>query len=594
MELQLLNLLLVLLFAWLGGAAATRMGYPSILGELVAGIIFGPAWLGILAPSETTAILAEMGVLLMMLYIGMEIDFRDLGKASKAGLLAAIGGFVVPFGLGYFVMIRFGSSPMGALFVAIAVGVTSLATKSRILVDLKLLNTRIAHVLMAGALISDTVALIIFAGIISFADAGNIAFTEILLVTGKALGFFLVAGLIGMYVLPFLGRQLEKSGLANRTLYFTIMLVIAIGFSELAELAGLHSILGAFIAGLFLRDSIFDHRLSRELNKVFHDISIGFLAPIFFVTAGYHVTFDVFQNNLTLLLIVLAVAVLGKIIGTTLFYIPSGNGWREGITVGTGMNGRGAVEIVIAGIGLSMGYIDNTIFSILVFMAIFTTATVPVFLTWTTNWLRKRGELVFSSTKKQGVLILGAGPLPLYIAGKLRSSAQVTLIDSNIDNCSRASSFGLKCIQGNALKEETIIEADGYEAGTFVSLTNNSEINVLAAQLANEAIGIPNIYVSLNPSSEGANVDLLEPIGASTVFAKKIDHYKWDYKIENKEFEEYSIEITDTVSSREFLKKLTAEQGDILPVFYKNSDGKYRIYHYGVELEPGYTVYYIR
>ncbi|WP_461532568.1 monovalent cation:proton antiporter family protein [Sinomicrobium sp.] len=593
MELQLLNLLLVLLFAWLGGALATRMGYPSILGELVAGIVFGPAWLGILTPSETTAVLAEVGVLLMMLYIGMEIDFRDLGKATKAGLLAAIGGFIVPFGLGYFVMIQFGSTPMAALFVAIAVGVTSLATKSRILVDLKLLNTRIAHVLMAGALISDTVALIIFAGIISFADAGNIEFTEIFLVTGKALGFFLVTGLIGIYVLPFLGKKLEKSGLSSRSLYFTLMLVIAISFSELAELAGLHSILGAFIAGLFLRDSIFDHRLSRELNKVFHDISIGFLAPIFFVTAGYHVTLDVFQNNLVLLLVVLLVAVLGKILGTVLFYIPSGNGWREGLTVGTGMNGRGAVEIVIAGIGLNMGYIDNTIFSILVFMAIFTTASVPVFLTWTTNWLRRRGELVLSSTKKQDVLILGAGPLPIYIAKKLQATTKVTLIDSNTDNCNRASSLGLKCIEGNALKEETLAEADGYEAGTFVCLTNNSEINVLAAQLANEAIGVPNIYVSLNSSSE-ANVDLLEPIGASTVFAKKIDHYKWDYKIENKDYEEHSIEVTEVVSSREFLKKLTGEYGDILPVFYINQDGKPRVYNYGIELEPGYTVNYIK
>ncbi len=232
-------------------------------------------------------------------------------------------------------------------------------------------------------------------------------------------------------------------------------------------------------------------------------------------------TFDVFQNNLTLLLVILAVAVLGKVFGTALFYLPSGNGWREGITVGTGMNGRGAVEIVIAGIALNMGFIDNEIFSILVFMAIFTTATVPVFLTWTTSWLRKRGELVLSSSEKQGVLILGAGPLSLYIAKKLSGKNPVSLIDSNADNCARATNMGLKCIQGNALKEETIIEAEGHEAGFFVSLTNNSEINVLAAQLASEVIGIPNIYVSITPSSEGANIELLEPIGASTIFAKK-------------------------------------------------------------------------
>src|SRR5690606_30243159 len=164
--------------------------------------------------------------------IGMEIDFRDLKKASWAGLLAATGGFIVPFALGYFTIIWFGGTSMSAMFVAIAVGVTSLATKSRILVDLKLLNTRIAHVLMAGALISDTLALIIFAGIISFADAGSVEFLEILIVTGKALLFFAVTGLLGVYILPFMGKQLEKAGFTNRTLYFTIMLIIAIGFAE--------------------------------------------------------------------------------------------------------------------------------------------------------------------------------------------------------------------------------------------------------------------------------------------------------------------------------------------------------------------------
>ena len=594
MELELLNLLLVLVVAWMGGSLATRLGYPSILGELIAGIVFGPALLGVLAPSEATAVLAEMGVILMMLYIGMEIDFRELGKASRAGLLAALGGFLVPFALGYYAVLAFDGTKMGALFVAIAVGVTSLATKSRILVDLKLLNTRIAHVLMAGALISDTLALIIFAGIISFADAGSVEFLEILIVTGKALLFFAVTGLLGVYILPFMGKQLEKAGFTNRTLYFTIMLIIAIGFAELAELAGLHSILGAFIAGLFLRDSIFDRRLSKDLNKVFYDISIGFLAPVFFVTAGYNVTFDVFQNNLTLLLVILAVAVLGKVFGTALFYLPSGNGWREGITVGTGMNGRGAVEIVIAGIALNMGFIDNEIFSILVFMAIFTTATVPVLLTWTTKWLRNRGELVLSSSEKQGILILGAGPLSLYIAKKLSGKAPVSLIDSNVDNCIRANNLGLNCIQGNALKEEAIIEAGGHEAGTFVSLTNNSEINVLAAQLASEGIGIPNIYVSITPSSEGANVELLEPIGASTIFAKKTDPYKWDYKLENKDFKEVSVEISENISSRNFLKQLSGKEGDVLPVFYENGEGKLYIYHYGAELEPGYNVHYIK
>lgn len=156
MEFDILNLFLVVLLAWLAANLAQRLKYPAVLGELAVGIVLGPPLLGLLHGGEALDVLGELGILLMMLYVGMEINPRDLGKASWPGLLAAIGGFIVPFVLGYFAVIWLGGTPMGALFVAIAVGVTSLATKSRILADLKLLNTRVAHVLMAGALVSDS------------------------------------------------------------------------------------------------------------------------------------------------------------------------------------------------------------------------------------------------------------------------------------------------------------------------------------------------------------------------------------------------------------------------------------------------------
>ena len=594
MELDLLNLLLVLLAAWMGGAIANKLGYPSILGELIAGIVLGPALYNVLQPTNATDVLAEIGVILMMLYIGMEIDFRELGKASWAGFLAAIGGFLVPFGLGYYTVLAFGGSEMGALFVAIAVGVTSLATKSRILVDLELLNTRIAHVLMAGALISDTLALVIFAGIISFADVGNVDMMLVLKVAGKAVLFFAVTSALGIYALPVVGKQLEKVGFTNRTIFFTIMLVVTFGFAELAELAGLHHILGAFMAGLFLRDSVFNRRLSKELNKVFYDISIGFLAPIFFVTAGYHVTFDVFGSDLTLLIVILTVATFGKIFGTALFYLPSGNGWREGITVGAGMNGRGAVEIIIAGIGLNLGFINQEIFSILVFMAIFTTATVPFLLTWTTNWLKKRGELKLSSAEKEGVVILGAGALGIYIAKKMQPYNPVTLVDLNYQHCKKAIGAGLNCVNGNALKEEVLVQANAQGAKVFICLTYNSEINVLAAQLARDVFEIPKIHVLLATSEDGANVDLLDPINATTIFARRLDPYEWDYKIQNNEFKEMKIDVPEGISSRALLKMIQKAEGNILPVFYKTNEGDLNIYHYGARLEPGYEVYYLK
>lgn len=592
-EFNILNLLIILVGAWIGGAASKKLGYPAILGELIIGIVLGPALLGLLETSEMISILAEVGIILLMVYIGMEINFRDLGKASWPGLLAAIGGFIVPFGLGYYTIIYFGGTSMAALFVAIAVGVTSLATKSRILVDLKLLNTRIAYVLMAGALISDTLALIIFAGMISFVDAGNIDTISILWVAAKAILFFIITALAGIYLLPLLGKFLTRAKIKDRTLYFTLILIIVFGFAEAAELAGLHSILGAFMAGLFIRDGVFNRQISKEINDIFHDVSIGFLAPIFFVSAGFNVTLDIFQTDLLMLIIVTLVAMIGKIGGTALFYLPSGYGWREGITVGTGMNGRGAVEIIIAGIGLEMGIISAEIFSILVFMAIFTTLTVPILLTWTTKWLKNRGELIHQESRK-GFLILGANPLGILLGKHLKSENEVTIVDSNRDMIELAKKEGLEAVLGNGLKEETMEQAKAFDKGTFIALTANSEINLLAAQLANDSFYVPKKIVLMNSKESGAGVDMLDRIDASSMFANKTELDPWIFKITAGDVEEREITVKEEISTRKWVKEQKKSKEDLLPILIINPEGLKRPFHYHDTISPGEKIIYLQ
>ena len=591
-ELNIVNLLMVLAAAWLGGILAKRMGFPAILGELLIGIILGPALLAVLETSADLDILAEVGILFLMAYIGMEINFKDLGKASWAGLLAAIGGFVVPFGLGYYTILHFGGTHIAGLFVGIAVGVTSLATKSRILVDLKLLDTRIAYVLMAGALISDTLALIIFAGIIGYVEAGSIDTAGLAWVAGKAILFFSIALLIGIYLFPLLGKMLTKAKLTSRTILVTILIIMVLGFSELAELAGLHGILGSFMAGLFIRDSVFSRQILKDVSAVFHDISIGFLAPIFFVTAGFHVTLDVFQTDLALLICVIVGAVVGKILGTTLFYLPSGYGWREGFTIGTGMNGRGAVEIIIAGIGLQMNIISQEIFSILVFMAISTTLTVPVFLTWTTNWLKKRGELV-KQDARNGYLILGANPLGLYIAKQLAEQNEVILIDYNKDLVNEAKAQGLKAIYGNGLREDAFEEANAINKNTFIALTGNSEINLLSAQLAYNSFYIPNRIVLVSPVENGVGLNLLEHMDASSLFANKTDMVPWSYKITTNNFEQKAEKIEKEISTRNWFKN-NAKNKDILPILILDENGQKRPFHYKDIIKPKESVVYLQ
>lgn len=554
MEFSIVNLLLVLLSAWIAGNLVSRLGYPSIFGELAAGIVLGPPLLGLLHASEALDVLAEVGVLLMMLYIGMEIDPKELFKASWGGMLAAIGGFITPFALAYLVVVALGGTVAAGLFVGIAAGVTSLATKSRILVDLKLLDTRIAHVLMAGALISDTLALLVFAVIIGLFDATGLSVEGVALVALRAVLFFGVVTFLGLKLFPPLWRRLTRAGLTGRTFNATLILLIALLFAEFAELAGLHAILGAFLAGLFLREgTVLEPRLSRELNELVHDISIGFLAPIFFVTAGFHVSLNVFQSDLLLLLAVTAVATLGKIFGTALFYLPSGHGWREGLTVGAGMNGRGAVEIIIAGVGLELGVISSEIFSILVFMAIFTTATVPILLKWTTDWLDSRGELVRARDLRQGTLIMSAAPTARLLARTLADTEPVWLVDKNQYNCAVAEREGLNAICGDALDEEVLEQAQARQSRRFLAITPNAEVNVLAAQLARDAFMVPEVQVLLSGEEDSLHA-VVAKSGIETIAADWHEITEWDQWVAAGEVTTLDLSLDEPAAAADSLR----------------------------------------
>ncbi|MFC6716849.1 cation:proton antiporter [Natrialbaceae archaeon GCM10025810] len=398
-SIDLLNLLLVLTLAWFGGILAERVGYPALMGELLAGILFGPAVLGVLHPSEGLEVFAELGVFLLMIYVGMEVDLHDLFELGPQSLMVALGGFLVPFGMGYLVGDLLGMTIEQSLFIGIAMAATSLATKSRILVDLDLLDTRIAGVLLGGALLSDVGVMVVFAGITGFIETGDVTPLAIATLTGEALLYFAAALLFGDRVLPHLWELLEgwmeRHEFVDKTSAFTVALVVALAFAFFAALVELHMIIGGFIAGLFLRQAQLDPDIYDHMYGVIYDLAMGFFAPIFFVSVAFDLTLGVFTENLPLLVLILTVAFVSKIVGSWLFALPTKLSWREGLVIGFGMNGRGTVEIVIVSIALSAGVIGQELFSILVFTAIFTTTLVPPTVKWGVDWLERAGDLVF-------------------------------------------------------------------------------------------------------------------------------------------------------------------------------------------------------
>src|SRR5690606_13350785 len=153
-------------------------------------------------------------------------------------------------------------------------------------------------------------------------------------------------------------------------------------------------------------------------------------------------------------------------------------------------------EIIVAGSALEMGLISQDSFSILVFMAIFTTAAVPLFLKWGTDWLRRRGELVRRDEERRGVIIVGASPLARLLAHRLAASRPVWPLDANADRCAQARAEGLTAVAGNALQENVLSEAHAAEADTLIALTPNVEVNMLVAQLGRDVFLIPNLYLA--------------------------------------------------------------------------------------------------
>ena len=590
---EILMLALVLAAALVGGRLAVKVGYPAILGEITAGIVFGPPLIGLLSRNGAIDILGEFGILLMMLYIGMHLDLSDLKRASVPGLLAATGGFIVPLVAGMLLLLAVGRTFLEALFVGLAMGVTSLATKSRILVDLTILDTRIAHVLVAGALLSDVAVLVVFAAVVGpdVATEG-ISLATALFAAGKAIAFALAAWLIGTWALPAVKRRFGDREM-DRGAVFLAVIVFGLAFAYGAELAGIHAILGTFVAGLFIDKRVMEPKVSKDVQQKLATMSVGVLAPFFFVSAGFEVSLSVFRTDLLLLVSVFVLATLGKVVGTALFYRPSGNGWREGIVVGAGMNGRGAVEIIVAEIALAQGLIDRDVFSILVFMALFTTATVPVLLTLGVRWLRRRGELVRAGDRDRA-LIIGAGVIARSIAAAMQKDMAVTLLDTNRANLVAGNREGLTVRSGSGL-DEVALESAGIEnALQVIAATPNAEVNVLTAQLAVD-FGVPDVSVLLRESDTQTFEARLAEAAIKVIRAPE-DFAAWEHALSSGRAVTETIEGDDLDRFNDGSNPLWAEAGEPtgeFPVLVV-SNGERTPYTTEVKLQSGESIVVLR
>lgn len=372
-----LDLLLLLVIVWTTGVICRLLKQPPVLGELTAGIIFGPALLGILVPNPMLDMLAELGAFFLMFYAGLETNPIQLKKQFLRSTSVGVMGFVVPFASAFLVCRMFDMALNQTLFIAMGMSITAIAVNARVLHDMDLNRKRVTPVIIGASIIDDVMSLAFFTAIIEITThAGEFHPLLILVLVTKVIAFFGVSIGVGIWIYPHIGRYFS----AREAKGFTFALIMAFLFGFLAEIAGLHIIIGAYLAGLFVREGVVNEALLNKISDRFVSITYGFIGPIFFVCLSFHVTFDIFRTHLLPTLALLLVAVLGKFFGSGAGALLSRMRRDEAVVVGLAMNGRGAVELVIASIGLQLGVIDDIVFSMLVLVAFLTTMIPPLSL----------------------------------------------------------------------------------------------------------------------------------------------------------------------------------------------------------------------
>jgi len=386
----ILNILLILIVAWILGSFFTRFGLPAMLGELLAGVILGPPLLGLISASPALELIAEWGILFVMFYTGMEMDPKELLEHIWPSLSVALGGFILPFIFGFVTCRLFGGTLYQSLFVALGVSITAIAVQSVILHSMRINRTELGHIIIGAAIADDILSLIGISIMLGLVKTGTIAFFSISLVVLKVCAFFAVTILLGHFVIPkFTGRLHDREGKA-----FTFAVIAALFMGYLAELAGLHLIIGAFLAGQFVRKEIMDEKIYKSISDRFFGLSYGFLVPIFFASLSFHLHFSLEWSFILFASVLTLAAILGKLVGCGLGLSLFGHRAWESVIVGFGMNGRGAVELVVATIVLNLSnalmaaksipepLLTQDQFSALVLMAFVTTLIAPITLKW--------------------------------------------------------------------------------------------------------------------------------------------------------------------------------------------------------------------
>lgn len=388
LALLLAQIITIIFVARIFGWFFRKIGQPTVIGEMIAGIVLGPSLLGLYFPDYSAVLfpkeslgnlqfLSQIGLILFMFVVGMELDLKALKNKANDAVVISHASIIIPFtlgiGLAYYIYAQFAPEKIEflsfALFLGIAMSITAFPVLARIVQERGIHKTRLGTIVITCAAADDITAWCILAAVIAIVKAGS--FVSSIYVIGMAVGYVVLM----LYVVkPFLKRigDLKYSRQSLSKPVVAIFLLTLIISAYTTEVIGIHALFGAFMAGAIMPES---HKFRNIIIEKVEDVSVILLLPLFFVFTGLRTQINAIDDphlwEITGVIILVAVA--GKFFGSALAAKFVGQNWRDSLTIGALMNTRGLMELVVLNIGYDLGVLSTEVFTMMVIMALVTT-----------------------------------------------------------------------------------------------------------------------------------------------------------------------------------------------------------------------------